>query len=273
MSARGWHLGQRHQRARQGRQGKSRAARTTRTRYQLPPDNHRKPDHELLADLRAVARKMRTRVLTTTLYRAHGRFDRSTIISRFGSWNAAVARAGLCTRWHRYSVEELMLNIVDVWDGLGRPPVRDDLSRAPSRISATPYQSRFGRFRDALDVFVRWAASPQGQRAMACRRRCRSRSKNDRRETVRSTGSRANPRRAALPRRCRVRRITVSRRFAVLKRDRFRCRACGRSPASDAGVELQVDHIRPIARGGSDALANLQTLCKQCNYGKGARRQ
>ncbi len=68
-----------------------------------------------------------------------------------------------------------------------------------------------------------------------------------------------------------MRRIPVSRRFIVLKRDRFRCRACGRSPASDPGVELHVDHIRPIARGGTDALANLQTLCKQCTYGKGAR--
>src|SRR4029453_11509814 len=138
---------------------KARRRRPRRTRYVLPPHNYRQPDSALLADLRAVARRMRTRVLTTTLYRAHGRFDRSTIISRFGSWNAAVARAGLCTRWHRYSAEELMLNIVDVWGGRGRPPVRDDLSRAPSRISATPYQSRFGRFRDALDVFVRWAAS------------------------------------------------------------------------------------------------------------------
>ena len=237
-----------------------------RKRYVLPPDPSRTPDRELLADLRAVARRMRTRVLTTTMYRAHGRFKQGMIISRFGSWNAAVSRAGLRARWHRYNIVELMLNIGAVWDARGRPPVRDDLSRPPSRISSTPYLRLFGRFREALREFVRWAESPAGRRAMARSRRTRDR----RGQSVRTTPSRAG-RCTGARRRCRVRRIPVSRRFTVLKRDRFRCRACGRSPASDAGVELQVDHIRPIARGGSDVLSNLQTLCKQCNYGKGAR--
>jgi 5-methylcytosine-specific restriction endonuclease McrA len=230
-------------------------------RYRLPPDNYRRPDEELLADLRRVARLRRTRVLTTTMYRLHGRFDQSTIISRFGGWSVAMRRVGLRARWHRYTMSELMMNIGAVWNARGRPPVRDDLCRPPSRISRTPYLHRFGRFREALAAFVRWVDSPEGRRMFTTRHSM---------TPARQRGTRISG--CETPsRRCRVRRVPVSRRYTVLKRDRFRCRACGRSPASHPGVELQVDHIRPIARGGSDSLGNLQTLCKQCNYGKGAR--
>ncbi|MGH8738020.1 MAG: HNH endonuclease, partial [Burkholderiales bacterium] len=60
-------------------------------------------------------------------------------------------------------------------------------------------------------------------------------------------------------------------RWAVLKRDNYRCAKCGASPASDHSVELEVDHIIPVARGGSNDLANLQSLCQKCNQGKKAR--
>lgn len=34
---------------------------------------------------------------------------------------------------------------------------------------------------------------------------------------------------------------------------------------------LTVDHVVPLARGGTNDLANLQVLCKRCNSAKGAR--
>jgi len=58
-------------------------------------------------------------------------------------------------------------------------------------------------------------------------------------------------------------------RFRVLQADRFACRACGASQATDAAVSLQVDHIEPWSRGGRTAFENLQTLCRRCNSGKG----
>ena len=57
-------------------------------------------------------------------------------------------------------------------------------------------------------------------------------------------------------------------RFLTLRRDCFRCRACGRSPAVDAAVRLQVDHIVPWNHGGQTVLDNLQCLCQACNGGK-----
>lgn len=58
-------------------------------------------------------------------------------------------------------------------------------------------------------------------------------------------------------------------RMDVLKRDGYRCRICGRS-AND-GARLEVDHIIPISKGGKTELSNLQTLCWDCNRGKGSQ--
>lgn len=65
--------------------------------------------------------------------------------------------------------------------------------------------------------------------------------------------------------------VSVSMRYDVLKRGCFRCAKCGRSPATEAGVQLQVDHIIPWANGGETAFENLQVLCAECNTGKSNR--
>ena len=57
-------------------------------------------------------------------------------------------------------------------------------------------------------------------------------------------------------------------RFAIFKRDGFRCRYCGRD-VGDA-VALHVDHVIPRSKGGTNALDNLVTSCSYCNLGKGA---
>jgi len=54
-------------------------------------------------------------------------------------------------------------------------------------------------------------------------------------------------------------------RYEVLKRARFRCELCGVSADVRA---LEVDHIVPRARGGTDDPDNLQALCYSCNATK-----
>ncbi len=39
--------------------------------------------------------------------------------------------------------------------------------------------------------------------------------------------------------------------------------------AARTGVKLHVDHIKPVSRGGKSVMSNLQTLCEDCNCGKG----
>jgi 5-methylcytosine-specific restriction endonuclease McrA len=49
----------------------------------------------------------------------------------------------------------------------------------------------------------------------------------------------------------------------ALKRDNYKCVFCGRGKKD--GVELCVDHIVPLDKGGTNTLDNAQTLCMQCN--------
>lgn len=64
------------------------------------------------------------------------------------------------------------------------------------------------------------------------------------------------------------REISDKLRYRVLKRDNFKCCACGASPAKDPSVELHIDHIIPWSKGGETVFENLQVLCSKCNIGK-----
>src|SRR5260370_39180825 len=56
-------------------------------------------------------------------------------------------------------------------------------------------------------------------------------------------------------------------RYKILERDRFTCTRSGRTPPY---VRLEVDHIIPLAHGGTNKEENLAMLCYRCNRGKGA---
>lgn len=61
--------------------------------------------------------------------------------------------------------------------------------------------------------------------------------------------------------------IAPKLRFYILSRDCFACVLCGAAPPD---AKLEIDHIMPIAKGGTNDKSNLQTLCFECNRGKGA---
>ena len=58
-------------------------------------------------------------------------------------------------------------------------------------------------------------------------------------------------------------------RAAVMARDNYLCQVC----AADGRVTpaTEVDHIRPKARGGTDEMDNLRSICRQCHAEKTAR--
>lgn len=60
--------------------------------------------------------------------------------------------------------------------------------------------------------------------------------------------------------------IKPSVRFQILKRDNYRCQMCGVT-AKD-GATLEIDHIIPVSKGGTNDADNLQVLCRDCNAGK-----
>lgn len=57
-------------------------------------------------------------------------------------------------------------------------------------------------------------------------------------------------------------------RFEVLRRAGGRCQLCG---VSHTTRQIDVDHIVPVSKGGSNDATNLQALCRTCNSQKGNR--
>lgn len=66
----------------------------------------------------------------------------------------------------------------------------------------------------------------------------------------------------------RTRKIGLSTRNSVAKRDGGVCRYC----STDVGVDFEVDHIVPWSIGGWDSVVNYALSCRACNQAKGANR-
>lgn len=213
---------------------------------------------ECIDDLKRVAKALGLTALTVAQYRKQGRFSEKPFNRHFGNWVGALKAAGLVVsdQFHpRTPDEDLFDNLEAVWQGLGRRPTVNDMFPPLSRFSAHVYKRRFGGFRKALEAFVAAVHHQQAPRSPARERSAAHDTETPQRPPNRPMGSRS---------------IGWRLRYLVLKRDRFNCRACGRSPAHEPGTVLHVDHVVPWSRGGSTVESNLQTRCDRCNGGKGA---
>ena len=66
-----------------------------------------------------------------------------------------------------------------------------------------------------------------------------------------------------------ARKIPDKIKIQVMMRDDYTCRICGKKMPD--GVGLQIDHIKPVAKGGTADPDNLQVLCDSCNRHKSAK--
>lgn len=213
-------------------------------RYQLEPLHRNTPDEELLDDLKRVALALGARTVSISQYNDDGRFNASSLQRRFGSWRHSLERAGLeQPRYTNWSEEELFNNLVEVWAHFGRQPRLEQMTSRTSRISGDTYRRRFGGWRKALQAFVLWANETERAPALGVAPQI-----DQRHRTPRN--------------------INYRLRFLVMRRDNFKCRITGRSPATDPTVILEVDHVVPWDEGGETEFDNLQTLAKDINIGK-----
>ncbi len=163
-------------------------------------------------------------------------------IDKFGSLLNANTKAGLDPGpYRRWTTPQLLKAVAELWHKTdrdhGRSPLGVDVKEYGLPFSAGTVSKRFGSWKKAL---LAVSASPGASRRSPLI------------EATRKT-SRRGP-------------IPVGRRYQVFQRDLFTCRICKRS-----GVPIEVDHIIPVSRGGSDLIENLQTLCIPCNRGKSNR--
>ena len=67
-----------------------------------------------------------------------------------------------------------------------------------------------------------------------------------------------------------ITRETVSSelRQAIFERDSYTCQYCG---FSGNEADLEIEHIIPVSKGGTNDIRNLCTACRKCNSSKGKR--
>lgn len=202
-------------------------------------------DDDIIADLMSVAKQINKSALTISDYENHGKYNSTTVMRHFGTWNHALELAGLQISNKQYSLEELYDNLADIWMKLGKQPSKRDLQKIGSEISYKAYERKFGKWSTALKMFVEHYNSTIAVQT--------SGSYIEENMNSNHTTSRD---------------INLRMRYYVMKRDNFKCCKCGASPATDQSVELHIDHIIPWSKGGETVLDNLQTLCSKCNLGK-----
>lgn len=215
--------------------------------FKLEPYHRNVEDNELLNDLVRVAQEVGNETLTTKEYEKLGKYCVSTVQKRFGSWKNALAKSGLkqIRNWNVSNIEYFE-NIENVWRLLGRQPRYEDMKLSISSYHPRSYDKRFGTWRNALELFVAYINEGDSSKNISF--------------DDKNTNTSRNPKGKREP--------SWQLRFIVMRRDNFKCKLCGRTPANDPGVELHIDHITPWSRGGMTVLENLQTLCSVCNIGK-----
>lgn len=198
-------------------------------------------DGQLMSDLKNVAKKLNKNSVTISEYIQNGRYDPTTIMRHFGTWNNALIKLGLKISNRQYNDQELYDNLANIWIKLGHQPSRRDLLKLSSPISYKAYERRFGKWSNALKNFINYYNQQDSE------------IENHNQKTSSNKTSRD---------------ISLRMRFNVFKRDNYRCCICGASPATNPTIELQCDHIIPYSKGGTNTIDNLQTLCSKCNLGK-----
>jgi hypothetical protein len=201
--------------------------------------------------LKRVANLINQNTATHIVYNQKGKFASDTFCRRFGSWNKALEAAGLKVVSTKNNKKEVLFeNLANVWQHLGRQPVRTNLDKANgySKFSPAPYEKLFGSWNKALQAFVAYIDYPSEQKDATVENQGAGGKRNKSGRTPRN--------------------INWRLRATVLIRDNCICRMCGASPAKDSSVVLHVEHVKPWSKGGETDLENLQTLCAKCNIGK-----
>jgi len=212
-------------------------------KFDLNAKKIRIPNEELLSSLGKYSEQVNFQYFSTTEYdkwkdkAAHS----CTICDRFGSWNKALKIIGIeGGHERRYSPDDLIKNLEKIWEKLGYPPGKRQLAKYGQKISESPYKKIWGSVTAACKLLAQYHEGKISREALL---------NNNPEKNSRKT-------------------ISLSIRYEVLKKDKYTCVKCGQRPARNNNVELEIDHIVPVSKGGTNDIKNLQTLCRKCNQGK-----
>jgi len=208
---------------------------------------------EIVAELRRLADTKGAPTLTMDDLKRSDLLSVRVVVNRFGTWKAALEAAGLqlSSLGRRWTDDDYFENLLTVWTHYQRAPKYGEMDKPPSQITSGAYEAKFGTWGRGKQAFVD-----------------RVNSDIQIRQSTPSLTIAASAMSTLVAED--QRNIPLGLRYKILRRDRFRCVICGRSPATDLTCQLHVDHVVAVSRGGTRNDDNLRTLCADCNLGKGA---
>ena len=153
-----------------------------------------------------------------------------------------------------FSEKELFDEMEKIWQKVGQRPSRIEWEMSNPKISYNTYKRRFGSWTNAYLRFIEYKVGGDilaDDFVLPDKGRLKTQLEN--KKDYRKENSRN---------------VSLKLRLQILSRDNFRCVYCGKSPATNIGTRLHIDHILPFSKGGKSIFENLQTLCEECNIGK-----
>jgi hypothetical protein len=181
----------------------------------------------------------------------------STVIKNYGSWANALNSIGITLKQHKanrkqINDKDLFIELGRIWSNIGHRPSKAEWEASDAKYSYSTYKYRFGGWRNACAGFIDFFSGELPEEEIG---------------RLEETIEKITVNTFLHPEKMRY--IPLKVRLKVFQRDNFKCVFCGKSPATHPGSVLHVDHIKPFAKAGKTELNNLQTLCKECNWGKG----
>lgn len=188
-----------------------------------------------------------------------------TVAREFGSWEKALKflseylktkgielKPGNRKSHKMFTEKDLFIEMERIWQKLNHRPSKYEWQTSNPKISYVTYNRYFSGWQNACLKFIEYKMGGQVSSDESLVSKLPEKSV--------SQENNYNPENS--------RTIPLGIRLKVLDRDNFCCVFCGKSPATDFGTQLHIDHIHPYSKGGKSTLDNLQTLCKECNLGK-----
>jgi len=181
----------------------------------------------------------------------------SAILAEFGTWQNALDSIGIGLKTKEVDrsiiqTQTLFDEMEKIWKSLGHRPSKTEWDLAKPKHPYSTYKRRFGSWTSACQQFIEYK---MGKPILVEEKKI-----NITQMPLIKIDTKNQKEKREIP---------LKIRLQVFKRDNFCCTLCGKSPATHPGTVLHIDHIFPYSKGGKTTHGNLQTLCAECNWGKG----
>ncbi len=227
------------------------------------------PKEKIINELVKVSEIYNYTRFTSKEFLKNASIGHQTVFREFGTWNTAMnyltnylkqknitlKPRAKPKRKDAYNQKQLFDEMQRIWSQIGHRPSKIEWEQANPKINYNTVRRHFNGWTNACLKFIEYIMGENVTEDISVVAKKINKEENKIKYEPKNN-----------------RTIPLGTRLKVLARDNFRCVYCGKSPSTDIGTKLHIDHIIPFSKEGKSVLENLQTLCLECNFGKSNKR-